>query len=91
MKTLCIKKGMTLNTPEGFQIVTEKHFDGFSAENYKLVFTDETDMDGTPVLTGTVILTASDIRNKFHDMTGESYDTVLWQDESVPKTEMEEK
>ena len=72
MKTLHINKGTTLDTETGYQVITGKHFDSFAADDFRI------DDDGNETLTGTVILTAADIKSRFHDMTGTAYDSVVY-------------
>lgn len=74
MKTLHISTGTTIDTETGYQTIIGKHFDSFSADDFRL------DDDGNAVRTGTVILTEADIKSLFHDMTGTAYDTIVFDD-----------
>ena len=71
-ETLHIFRGFTIDTEEGCMVIKRRHFSDFEANVYKV------DDDGNKTMTGTAILTATDIKNRVHEMTGKAYGYVDW-------------
>lgn len=67
MDTVRINKGFTIDTEEGYQVITGKHFSGYAADNFTV------DENGNGTKTGTVILSVPEILNRIHEMTGKAY------------------
>lgn len=72
MKALHIYTGFVIPTEEGFRKITGKHFGDFDADNYV------TDDEGNETMTGSVILTAGEIKDAMHTATGQAYDYVQY-------------
>lgn len=72
MKILNVYKGYQIPTEEGYLEITGKNLmaDAFSV-----------DEDGNATKTGTIMLTATDIKSYVHDATGKAYDLVQYDDE----------
>ena len=72
MKTLYVKKGMCLDTPNGYQKIIDKHISDtcYIVHNY----------DGNGIYTGASYLTDREVARKYYDMTGKFYDFVMMEE-----------
>ena len=71
MKTLHIRKGMTYSTENGYQEIIHR---------LDSTMTLVVNLNSSGHYTGASILTDTDILRKAHQATGESYDTVCFDD-----------
>ena len=77
MKTLHIKNGFEYQTDGGYRKVTSRHFGDFIADDFSV------DDDGNETKTGTLIVTANEIKNAVHEATGKAFDAVAYDEDEI--------